>query len=98
MAFSDNIYRLRKTNGFSEENFAQLFGVSEENVRAWENGTAYPERETLLCIAEHFGTTCDALLVQNAYADYDLPRGKEILPDFENMDYSDSYTKALIYE
>ena len=96
MAFSDNIYRLRKTNGLSAEGFARLFGISEEDVCAWESGTAYPEKETLFAIAKHFGTTCDELLVKNAYADEDLPRGKEILPDFETMDVSDSYTKSLI--
>ena len=98
MAFSDNIYRLRKTNGFSEKDLALLFGVSEEEVQAWESGKSYPEKETLLSIAKHFGMTCDELLVKNAYADYDLPRGNEILPDFEKMDFTDSYMKSLIYE
>jgi len=98
MAFSDQIYRLRKTNGISEEDFARLFGVSEEEVCAWENGSTYPEKETLFRIAEHFGMTCNDLLVTNDYADHDLPRGNEILPDFESMDMADSYTKTLIYE
>ena len=98
MAFSDNIYRLRKTNGMSEEGFAHLFGVSEEDIRAWESGSSYPEKETLFRIANHFGMTCDDLLIKNAYTDYDLPRGKEILPDFDPVDIADSYTKSLIYE
>ena len=32
MAFSDNIYRLRKSEGLSEKEFASLFGVSEADV------------------------------------------------------------------
>ena len=98
MAFSDNIYRLRKKEGLSEREFASLFGASEADVRAWENDGEYPNRETLLRIAEHFRLTCNELLVLNPYADGDLPRGKAILPDFEPDDISDSYTASLIYE
>ena len=98
MAFSDNIYRLRKAEGLCEKDFASLFGVAEADVRAWENEGEYPERETVIRIAEHFGLTCNELLVLNPYADGDLPRGGEILPDFSPDDISDSYTASLIYE
>ena len=98
MAFSDNIYRLRKAHGFSEAEFASLFGASEADVRAWENDGEYPDRETLLRIADHFGLTCNELLIQNPYADDDLPRGKAILPGFQPDDIADTYTDSLIYE
>ena len=98
MAFSDNIYRLRKKEGLCEKEFASLFGASETDVRAWENDGEYPDRETIFCIAKHFNMTCDELLIQNPYADEDLPRGKAILPDFRPDDIADTYTDSLIYE
>ena len=98
MAFSDNIYRLRKAQGISEKEFASLFSVSEDTIRAWENDGEYPDRETLFAIAKHFNMTCDELLVQNPYTDEDLPRGKAILPDFHPDDIADTYTDSLIYE
>ena len=98
MAFSDNIYRLRKSEGLSEKEFASLFGVSEADVNAWENEGEYPERDTIMRIAEHFHMTCNELLVLNPYTDSDLPRGKAILPDFRPDDIADTYTDSLIYE
>ena len=98
MAFSDNIYRLRKSEGLSEKEFASLFGVSEADVNAWENEGEYPEREMVIRIAEHFHMTCNELLVLNPYTDSDLPRGKAILPDFHPDDIADTYTDSLIYE
>ncbi len=97
MAFSDTIYKLRKKNQLSEEAFAALFSVDAADVIAWEAGS-YPDRETVIAIASHFGMTCNELLVENDYADFDLPRGADIQPDFESIEIDESYTKALIYE
>ena len=97
MAFSDRIYKFRKERGLSEAAFGEIFAVSADEVRSWEKG-GYPEREKIMEIASHFGMTCDDLLIQNDYADYDLPRGEEIQPDYANIDYYDSYTKSIIYE
>lgn len=97
MAFSDTIYRLRRKRGLSEEAFGKMFAVSAEEVRSWEKG-GYPAREKLMEIASHFDMTCDELLIQNEYSDYDLPRGKDILPDYEHIEAYESYTQTLIYE
>ena len=97
MAFSDKIYKFRKERGLSEAQFGELFSVSAKDIQTWESG-GYPEREKLMEIASYFGMTCDELLVQNDYSDYDLPRGKDIQPDFASIDVYDSYTAALIYE
>lgn len=97
MAFSDRIYKFRKTRGLSEAEFAAIFGVSAEDVSAWEAGS-YPEKEKIMEIASHFGMTCDELLIQNDPADYDLPGGEDILPDFESINPYEAYTKSLMYE
>ena len=98
MAFSDRIYKLRKTNRLSEAEFGALFSVSAEEVSSWESGKVYPEMDKVKEIAAYYGMTCDQILLKNDYADYDLPRGKDILPAYEKIDEYDSYTRALIYE
>ena len=97
MAFSDRIYKFRKTRGLSEEAFGELFAVSADDIRSWEAG-GYPEKEKIMEIASYFGMTCDELLVQNDYADYDLPIGDDIRPDYENINAYEAYTKSLMYE
>ena len=70
MSFSDNIYRLRKTNGMSEEGFAHLFGVSEEDVHAWENGVSYPEKEILFRIANQLRGSSGDKIFQRSFFDH----------------------------
>lgn len=98
MAISDAIYRLRRKEALAQAEFASRIGVSAEVVCAWESGETEPDLNIIVKIAKEFHVSCDDLLLKTEYADYDLPRGAEILPDFENMDMYESYTKTLIYE
>ena len=46
----------------TQEQLAEQFGTSPQAISRWENGSAYPDIETLPMIASFFGTTIDALL------------------------------------
>lgn len=58
----ENIRRLRKESGFTQEQLAEALGVTTGAVYKWESGKATPELETLVDIAEFFETSVDALL------------------------------------
>jgi len=58
----ENIRRLRKGAGFTQEQLAEALGVSVSAVHKWESGKAVPELTMLVDIAEFFETSVDALL------------------------------------
>lgn len=58
----ENIRRLRKGSGFTQEQLAEALGVSVSAVHKWESGKAVPELTMLVDIAEFFETSVDALL------------------------------------
>ena len=57
-----NIKALRKEKDLTQEQLAELFGVSFQAVSKWETGAAYPDIEMLPRIARFFGVTTDELL------------------------------------
>ena len=51
--FSKNLKTLRSKNGFSQEQFARLFGLSKSNINSYENG-AFPKIEMYIQIMDYF--------------------------------------------
>lgn len=60
--FSENIKRIRKDNNLSQEQLADILGVSRQAISKWESKVAYPEMEKILMICEKFNVSIDDLL------------------------------------
>lgn len=58
----ENLYRLRRSRGLSQEEFAEKLGVSRQAISKWERGEAYPETENLITISRLFSVTIDELI------------------------------------
>ena len=58
----DNIKRLRKEKDITQEEFAEMLGVSCQSVSRWENNCCYPDIEFIPEIAAFFGISTDKLL------------------------------------
>ena len=69
MKFSYKLQELRKGSGMSQEEFAELLGVSRQSVSKWESGKGYPEIDKLIFISNYFNTSLDLLLKDTP--DYD---------------------------
>lgn len=50
MDIGDQINNLRKKNGLSQDEFAELFHISRQTVSNWENGKSYPDLEMIIKI------------------------------------------------
>jgi transcriptional regulator with XRE-family HTH domain len=57
-----NIRRLRREKNLTQEELAEIFGVSAQSVSRWESNACYPDLELLPTMADFFGTTVDRLL------------------------------------
>lgn len=62
MILADKIIRLRKKNGWSQEELADKMQVSRQAVSKWESAQAVPNLEKLLLLSSLFGVTTDYLL------------------------------------
>ena len=78
MKLSDKIIKLRKINGWSQEELAEKLNVSRQAISHWESNTAQPDATNILKISKLFGVTTDYLLNDDFESDNDLPKVKEI--------------------
>ena len=62
MILADKIIRLRKKNGWSQEELADKMNVSRQAVSKWESAQTIPDLEKLLQLSGLFGVTTDYLL------------------------------------
>lgn len=62
MRLQENLIRLRKQKGFSQEELAYQLGVSRQSVSKWESGTSIPELERLIEMSELYGVSLDELV------------------------------------
>ena len=62
MILADKIIRLRKKNGWSQEELAEKMQVSRQAVSKWEGAQTIPDLEKILMLSNLFGVTTDYLL------------------------------------
>jgi transcriptional regulator with XRE-family HTH domain/F0F1-type ATP synthase assembly protein I len=62
MILADKIIRLRKKNGWSQEELAEKMNVSRQAVSKWEGAQTIPDLEKILMLSNLFGVTTDYLL------------------------------------
>ena len=81
MMLSDKIIRLRKANGWSQEDLAERLNVSRQSISRWEGATAQPDATNILQLSKLFGVTTDYLLNDEYESDNDLPKVKQLNND-----------------
>ncbi len=62
MILADKIIELRKKNGWSQEELADMLGVSRQSVSKWESAQSVPDMNRILKLSEVFGVSTDYLL------------------------------------
>lgn len=74
MGFGENLRRVRLENNLSQEQLADMVGVSRQSVSKWEtDGGCYPETEKLLIIAKKLNISLDFLLLDKPRANNSPP-------------------------
>ena len=62
MSFAENLQTIRKNNHLSQEELAEMLGVSRQAVSKWELGDGYPEVEKLLILSNKLNVSLDSLM------------------------------------
>ena len=85
MDIAEKIIKLRKANGWSQEDLAEKLYVSRQTISRWENGTALPDAENVLQISKLFNVTTDYLLNNDYKSDSDIPAVKTATKETEDL-------------
>ncbi|MBR1692975.1 MAG: helix-turn-helix transcriptional regulator [Lachnospiraceae bacterium] len=85
MILADKIIKLRKKNGWSQEELADKMDVSRQAVSKWEVAATIPNLEKIMQLSELFGVTTDYLL-------------KDEIEDEEFSDTDDCRVKRITIE
>lgn len=62
MKFGENLQKLRKEQGISQEQLAEQLGVTRQSVSKWESGNSYPEMDKIVAICNLFHCDMDVLI------------------------------------
>lgn len=62
MNIADRIQSLRKSKGISQEQLADVVGVSRQAVSKWESEQTIPDLEKIVLMSEYFDVTTDYIL------------------------------------
>lgn len=59
---ADRLQKLRKENGYSQEQLAEALGISRQAVSKWERAESSPDTDNLICLAKLYKISLDELL------------------------------------
>lgn len=59
--FKDNLVQLRKMRSMTQEDIAEIAGVSRQAVAKWESGETVPDLQKCKLLADAFGVSLDDL-------------------------------------
>ena len=63
MSFAENLKSIRQEKHISQEDLAEIIGVSRQAVSKWEQGSGYPEIEKLLVLSKELNVSLDYLML-----------------------------------
>ena len=79
--FGENLIELRKLHNMSQEELAELIGISRQTLSKYETGESLPDIEKCKMIADVFGVLLDDLVNYNKVDNMGLgvpPKGKHM--------------------
>lgn len=62
MSFQEKLQVLRRERGLSQENLAEIIGISRQAIAKWECGRSYPDVNNLIKISNLFKVSIDKLV------------------------------------
>ena len=65
MSIGEKIVEARRAKNLTQEQLAELLGVTRQSISRWEQNQAYPEVEKILRLSDILGVSCDYLLKGN---------------------------------
>ena len=62
MTLGEKLSKLRKEHNYTQEQLAEILGISRQSISKWESDIAYPETDKLIELGKLFDCSMDYLL------------------------------------
>lgn len=85
MTLGEKLSKLRKENNYTQEQLAEILGVSRQAISKWESDISYPETEKLLKIGELYACSMDYLLKEENSEPVSVPKSRAVTLNFANL-------------
>lgn len=95
MILADKIIHLRKKNGWSQEELAEMVSVSRQSVSKWESAASIPDINKIIELAKVFGVTTDFLLKDEMELEEFTNEPDYTLPVVE-VGFAESFINSMI--
>lgn len=96
MEIGQSIYKIRNNANLTQEQFAEIFGVSQQAVQKWESGSAVPDIEKIVKIAKYFDISLDSLVMGNDNRLVeDMNKSEMLKPQYKNIHDWEFYSSNL---
>ena len=97
---AENIKALRKSRDMTQEDVAEVLGVTAQSVSKWERGDTYPDITLLPSLANFYEVTVDTLIGMDRINDDKAKtgaylKGQRLLREGDNTGAADVFTEAL---
>ena len=90
MTLGEKLSKLRKEYNYTQEQLADIIGVTRQSISKWESDIAYPETDKLIKIGKLFECSMDYLFNE------DITEKQELEPD-QKESFGDKF-KNQLYE
>lgn len=96
MQTGDKLAQLRRQKNYTQEQLAELLGVTRQAVSRWESGAAYPETAKLIQLSRLYGCSVDALLKDELPSPADMPFVAEQMQHPSHFTYERKSSRTLL--
>lgn len=95
MKFGENLQKLRKEKGLSQEQLAEKLGVTRQSVSKWESGASYPEMDKIVSLCNMFHCDLDVLINKDVTEERQRKDASSIVKSL--FQGASDYVKKTIY-
>ena len=84
MDISERLQELRKKEGYSQEQVAEMLGLSRQAISKWESGQGKPEIDNIIKLTEIYHVSADYILTGREKEETDpAPQKKELSHEYK---------------
>lgn len=83
MSIAERLQELRKQSGYSQEQVAELLGLSRQAISKWESGQGKPEIDNIVKLTEIYNVSADYILLGTEKVSVPVPEKKELSREYK---------------